>query len=203
MMVQLTSGIGGPPECAYAVGGVFGSLQKEFPDIQISYSRPTREKGCYNSIVFISEENLSFLSGTILWICKSPLRPNHKRRNWYIGCSTIPDAPASDIQLSPNDIKMLAFHSDGPGGQNVNKVATGVRLIHIPTGVSAYSTAMRTQHANRRVAEQRLRTIMLQRQHEAEATRAKGVWSNHSKLIRGNPIRIYEGLDFRLRQSTR
>ena len=199
MIVQLTSGIGSPIECAYAVGGVFNSLQNAFPDIQLSDSRPAREKSCYSSMVFISEEDLSFLSGTILWVCKSPLRPNHKRKNWYIGCSIIPDVSDSDVLLFPEDIKMQVFHSGGPGGQNVNKVATGVRLVHVPTGISASSTAMRTQHANRRIAEQRLRSTISERQREAVAIREKDTWSNHAKLIRGNPIRVYEGPDFRLR----
>lgn len=77
--MQLSSGIGGPPECAYAVGGVFRVLQREFPSIRLADARPTGTEGCFSSITFTCEEDLSGLEGTVLWVCKSPLRPHHRR----------------------------------------------------------------------------------------------------------------------------
>lgn len=85
MILQLTSGIGGPLECAYAVGGVFQALRAEVPDIEVVDAHPARHEDCFTSITFSSKQDLSALCGTILWVCKSPFRPNHKRKNWFIG----------------------------------------------------------------------------------------------------------------------
>lgn len=52
------------------------------------------------------------------------------------------------ISISWNDITRQHFHSSGPGGQNVQKVETGVRLIHEPTGIRAQASSERSQHHN-------------------------------------------------------
>lgn len=196
MILQLTSGIGGPRECAYAVGGIFKKLQEEFPDIQVSDAYGSWDKGCFTSITFTTEQDLSFLEGTLLWVGQSPFRPHHKRKNWFIGCSIIPESTCDEFELKPEDVKMERFHSGGHGGQNVNKVETGVRLIHVPTGTRAASTSERTQHANRKVAEKRLRAILADQKAQALSDERKASWKKHGDFERGNPVRVYRGEGF-------
>ena len=198
MILQLTSGIGGPPECAYAVGGVFRALSEEFPDIELADARPARGKGCYSSITFTCERDLWFLGGTILWVCESPFRPHHRRKNWYIGCAAIPEAETPHAAFDKRDVRMELFRSGGPGGQNVNKVETGVRLVHIPTGVAVTSTSERTQHANRRIAERRLDAGLAEREAQELIRLRNEAWREHGGFERGNPVRTYRGPDFRL-----
>lgn len=57
--------------------------------------------------------------------------------------------PNVKINIHPNDLEISFFRSSGPGGQNVNKVETGVRIVHKPTGVIVSSQAGRSQSANR------------------------------------------------------
>lgn len=74
MIVQLSAGQG-PEECQIAVGKLYHSLQKEYKDLEIVSYREGRSKGSYNSILFVTENDLSELEGTIQWICKSSVRP--------------------------------------------------------------------------------------------------------------------------------
>ena len=197
MLFQLTSGIGAPRECTFAVGGIFEALKSEFPSIETVALMPARDKGCYRSVVFACEEDLSWLQGTILWVGNSPFRPHCRRKNWYIACHIIPDSEEMATSIDRRDIRIERFHSGGPGGQNVNKLETGIRLIHLPTGMTATSTSERSQSDNRRIAMARLSAMLKAREDGAKARRRHNAWRNHAALERGNPVRTYRGEGFK------
>ena len=89
----------------------------------------------------------------MLWICKSPIRKGHKRKNWYVDVSIIPEV---EEICTKNEVRIETYHSSGKGGQNVNKVETGVRVTHIPTGIVITSTAERSQYLNKQDALKKL-----------------------------------------------
>ena len=61
----------------------------------------------------------------------------------------IPTLELSSVRIPEKDLKVEFFRSSGPGGQNVNKVETAVRIVHLPTGIVASSQSERAQSANR------------------------------------------------------
>ena len=195
MIVQVSAGQG-PCECQLAVAKLFEALQKEYGDLEEISKNKGYEKGCYDSIRFRTEQNLSGLEGTVLWICRSPFRPNHKRKNWYVDVSIIPEQGGI---ASEKEYRIERFHCSGNGGQNVNKVETGVRITHVPTGVVSQSTKERSQFLNKQRAMEKLQRKLANLQKKQEAEQTNAAWREHNRIVRGNPVRTYEGERFILK----
>ena len=192
MRIQISSGQG-PAECELAAELFYRQLQKEIGDIRmVQCVRGSKAKG-FSSVIFETEEDMSSLEGSILWVCKSPYRPKHKRKNWYIDVSILENMPKLTQELK---LRFETFRSGGKGGQNVNKVETGVRVIHIPTGISVVSTEARSQHMNKKLAVNRLCDVLAERNMESGRKEKELAWLEHNRLERGNPVRIYEGGNF-------
>lgn len=194
MIIQISSGQG-PTECELAVSKFFETLKKEYPDIKMISSHKSRFNDNYTSIMFETESDLQNLEGSVQWICKSPYRPNHKRKNWFIDVSVIPE---QQVICTDSNIRFERFHCGGKGGQNVNKVETGVRLIHLPTGITVTSTAERSQLLNKKDALEKLSNLLKDKQDEQRKLQINKAWLEHNRLVRGDAVRTYQGLDFRI-----
>ena len=191
MRIQISSGQG-PEECELAVELFYQALRREVEGIQL-VSGVTGRRGGFSSVVLEAEADLSGLEGSVLWVCKSPLRPGHKRKNWYIDVSILEEIPRTSKEMQ---VRFETFRSGGKGGQNVNKVETGVRVVHIPTGIAVVSTEARSQHMNKQIALNRLCDILADRDLQCARREKELAWMEHNRLERGNPVRIYEGREF-------
>lgn len=192
MLLQISSGQG-PVECELAVAKLAKELEKEL-NAEIIEKRDSRFSDGYNSVLMECKEDVSFLEGTIQWVCKSPIRPNHKRKNWFVDISIIPEVESVNMD---KNIRFERFHCGGNGGQNVNKVETGVRLIHIPTGIAVTSTAERSQLQNRKDAMKKLMAKLAEKNKNLQAKQTNEAWQQHTQLVRGNPVRVYKGEKFK------
>ncbi|RZL30914.1 MAG: peptide chain release factor H, partial [Pedobacter sp.] len=121
---------------------------------------------------------------------------NHKRKNWFIGIDIIKSPEKNNFDLK--DITIETMKSSGPGGQNVNKTDSAVRIKHLPTGIIVTAREERSQQQNKKLALSRL-NIEIEKIEQTNNDKSKQqVWDAHNELIRGNPIKTFKGLDLKL-----
>ena len=126
----------------------------------------------------------------------SPFNANNLRHTSFSLVEILPEIEKiGEIQIKPEDLRVDTYRSSGPGGQNVNKLETAVRVTHLPTNIVVSCQIERSQSANREKAMKMLYSKLYQletKKKQQEITGLKaGIQSGEGTAEWGSQIRNY------------
>ncbi|CAN5453315.1 peptide chain release factor 2 [soil metagenome] len=125
----------------------------------------------------------------------SPFNAQGKRQTSFASLDVVPDFEDDgdlDIEIPEGDLDIVAFvRSSGPGGQNVNKVASAVRITHKPTGLQVTCSVERSQQQNKRLALALLKGRLEMMEQAKRDDELKKLYGEKGAIAWGNQIRSY------------
>ncbi|MFH1402611.1 MAG: PCRF domain-containing protein [Patescibacteria group bacterium] len=132
-------------------------------------------------------------SGVHRLVRLSPFNSNQKRHTSFSMVEVIPKMKKlGQIKIDERDLKIEFSRSSGPGGQNVNKRDTAVRIVHLPTNISAHIDSERSQAQNKEKATEILQGKLYKKQEEERLLRETGRKISKTTSVEwGNQIRSY------------
>ena len=141
------------------------------------------EAGISSATIIISGKyaygNLKSENGVHRLIRNSPFDADGARHTSFASVNVIPEVDSTiDIEINPSDLRIDTFHASGPGGQNVNKTESAVRITHLPTNIVVSCQVERDQLSNKETCLAMLKSKLFQieqKKREEELNKLNGV----------------------------
>lgn len=130
--LQLSSGQG-PAECELAVAKLLAALRQEFPAIEVLAAVPGVKAGAWRSVRVAGGKELAALEGSVKWVCESPYRPKHRRKNWFVDVSLCHQAKTEEYDET--QVRFETFRCGGKGGSMSTRLKPVCGLYTYPPGL--------------------------------------------------------------------
>lgn len=198
-VLNIYSGAGGDDAEEWAA--ILFSMYEKFTRAQnwnfkILHTHPNEFGGYKNASAKISGKfaygYLKNESGVHRLVRISPYDTNKRRHTSFALVEILPEiTDPEDVKIKEEDLEISFSRSSGPGGQNVNKRETAVRILHGPTGISVHASSERTQQANRKHALDILRSKLYELEAKKKTAEKQSLKSLGVEAEWGHQIRSY------------
>ena len=199
VIVEVRSGTGGE-EAALFAADLFGMYtryaQRKGWKVELLDSSVT-DRGGFREVIFSVSgpgtwQKLRFESGGHR-VQRVPVTESQGRIHTSLATvAVLPEAQEVEVKINPEELDVTFMRSQGPGGQNVNKVSSCVRIVHKPTGIAVKCQEQKSQHKNRQLAMKILRARLYElRQQEDKQQRDELRRSQTGSGDRNERIRTY------------
>jgi peptide chain release factor 2 len=122
----------------------------------------------------------------------SPFDSDHARHTSFAMVEVLPEAEqAMEVKINPDDLKVETFRSSGPGGQNMQKTSSAVRMTHLPSGLVVSCQSERSQYQNKEIALKVLQARLLEQERIKRADEKAKLKGEQQSVAWGSQIRSY------------
>ena len=197
--LSVQAGAGGTESCDWAqmlLRMYSGWAEEEGYDRELVESRAGEEAGIKNATMKVSGDfaygYLKSERGVHRLVRISPFDSSGRRHTSFVAVDVVPEIEDDlEVELDDNDLNEEFMRSSGPGGQHVNRTASAVRLTHEPTGITVRCQSERSQHKNRRIARDLLKSKLYQQKKREREKELDNMYDDKGQISWGNQIRSY------------